>query len=224
MSLLTKIVGFEVVYHRELVPLAPINQGPILGSPSGSWLATTTSPPPVTSPLSSGPSAQVNGTSRVRSPTLEARPARQDKKRLSLAFFKGGSGPETPRESKSEKPAVEENQLEKSSTTASSRSRSKERKTTNRLSLNFLVSPQSPPPEALPHFPTQSSSNVSLNQGKSREQSTERRPNTSKSGKSDKSDHTRKGSVRKRFSILNIGKKSSKNDIKGRVNDTVAEE
>jgi hypothetical protein len=215
--------GFEVAYHRELIPLAPVNQGHIVRSPTGSWLAATASPPPVTSPLSSGTPTQVNGTNRVRSPTLEARPARQDKKRLSLAFFKGGSGSDTPRESKSEKPA-EENQLEKSSTTTSSRSRSKERKTTNRLSLNFLASPQSPPPEALPHFPTQSSSNASLSQGKSREQSTERRPNTSKSGKSDKSEHTRKGSVRKRFSILNIGKKSSKSSIKGRVDDTLAEE
>lgn len=202
----------------------PPNPGHVVRSPTGSWLAATAvSPPQVTSPAVASAS-QVNGT-RVVSPPPEKRPARQDKKRLSLAFFKGGSTSETPSEPKVEKPTTEEQPIDTVSTTTSSRSRSKDNtKTSNRMSLSFLASPTSPPIEALPRFPSQPSSQHSLSQGLSRSQSTDKRPETSKSGKSEKSDHTRRGSVRKRLSILNIGKKSSKNSVKGRVDDTLAEE
>lgn len=187
-------------------------------SPTGSWLAAATSPSRVASPVSN-PIPQVNGT-RVSSPVSEARPARQDKKRLSLAFFsKSGSTDEAPpeKERKAEKPTKEEHP-DAASTTASSRSRSKDT-TKNRLSLSFLA-PTSPTPEALPHFPSQQS----LKQANNRGQSIDSRPETSKSGKSEKSDHHRKGSVKKRLSILNIGKKSSKSSVRGRVDDTLAEE
>jgi hypothetical protein len=50
------------------------------------------------------------------------------------------------------------------------------------------------------------------------------RPQTSKSGRSEKSNHDRKGSIRKRLSSLAIGKKSSKSSVRGRTVDALAEE
>lgn len=209
----------------------PVNIGPMIRSPTNSWLPTA-----VASPLRSSPTfhppGQANGT-RVKSPSSE-RPARQDKKRLSLAFFKGGSINETSdqkstkAELKAEKQATAEELLDAVSSTASSRSRSKDR-SRNRLSLSFLA-PTSPPVEALPAFPGQQSNQHggSGSYAQSRSQSIDSRPetSTSKSVKSGKSDHQKKGSsVRKRLSILHIGKKSSKNSVKGRgVNDTLMEE
>lgn len=215
-----------MAYYRELATLVPANQGPLIRSPTGSWLASTASVAQPAFSVSS-PSSQVNGT-KARSPTREGgRPARQDKKRRSLAFFRGGSTSEAPSDVKPEKPAADPQQSDAASTNASSRSRSKDNsKSQNRISLSFL-GPTSPTPEALPHFPSQHSSQQSLNMQHRRSQSTERRPATGKSGKSgksEKSEHHRKGSVRKRLSILNIGKKSSKTNVKGRVGDTLTEE
>lgn len=217
--------GFEHAYYRELATLIPANSGHIVRSPTGSWLAATASPLQTTAP-SVRPTSLVNGT-RVRSPTIENRPARQDKKRLSLAFFKGGSTSETPAEAKAEKQATEDQQLDaKSTTTSTSRSHSKDK--SNRLSLSFLASsPSSPPIEALPPFPTHSQPSTQPSSSlQSRSQSVERRPETSKSGKSEKSGNDKKGSVRKRLSALNIGlgKKSSKNSVRGRFDDTLTEE
>ncbi|KAF2190578.1 hypothetical protein K469DRAFT_623793 [Zopfia rhizophila CBS 207.26] len=206
---------FEATFAKELVAVVPANPNPvqIVRSPTGSWLAAATSPL-VTSPAS-GPPTQVNGT-KVTSPTSDGRPARQDKKRLSLAFFKGGSTSEAQLERKPDKQPAEE-QVDAVSTTASSRSRSKDN---NKHRLSFL-NPSSTS-ESMPAPPSQSSSQPSLTQTQSR--SSDARPDTSKSGRSEKSDNQRKGSVRKRLSILNIGKKSSKSSVKGRVDAILAEE
>ncbi|KAF2105524.1 hypothetical protein BDV96DRAFT_360065 [Lophiotrema nucula] len=213
---------FEVAYAQELATLMPVNPGQTLRSPTGSWLAAATDPSRVASPTPAL-SPQVNGTPRVASPIPDGRPARQDKKRRSLAFFKGGSISEPQTEKKPEK--IVDDQVDIASITTSSRSRSKDN-SKNRLSLSFLA-PTSPTPEALPQMPnpisqtiSQSTSHASLSKA-SRSQSRESRPDTSKS---DKSDHHRKGSMRKRLSILNIGKKPSKSSVKGRVDDTLAEE
>jgi len=201
----------------------PVNNGPAMLSPTDSWLPTTTSPRRG-SPVPISPN-QVNGT-RVKSPGSD-RPARQDKKRLSLAFFKASTSENSEHkpskaEPTAEKPAAEE--LDAESSRASSRSRSKDR-SKNRLSLSFLA-PTSPPVEALPAFPgKQSNQNGGGSSVQSRSQSIDSRPETSKSGKSEKSEHHRKGSVRKRLSILQIGKKSSKNSVKARsADDTLVEE
>jgi len=191
-------------------------------SPTGSWLAAATSlsrvqsPTPIIAP-------QVNGT-RVNSPIPDARQGRQDKKRISLSFFsKGGEAAsvKSEKELKPEKNGIEDH-LDAESTTTSNRSRSKDR-SKNRLSLNFFT-PTSPVPEALPHFPPQAS-NHSLGKIQSRDRSIDGRPQTSKSMKSDRSEHhTRTGSVKKRLSNFYLGKKSSKASVKGRVDDTLEEE
>ncbi|KAF2866220.1 hypothetical protein BDV95DRAFT_215682 [Massariosphaeria phaeospora] len=247
---------FEAAYESELATLLPIATVHPLRSPTGSWLAAATSPTRVASPAS-GSASQVNGT-RVASPISEGRPMRQDKKRRSLAFFKGASTSDAPSDPKGEKEKekVKEKEPPKqapvqddaaSTRTSTSRSRSKDPSSTlNRLSLSFLAS-SSPPPEALPHFPIQhpqhphqqqyaSSSQYSLARGggddvvqtsksrsRSRSQSIDLRPDTSKS---EKSEYSRKGSVKKRLSFMKIGKKSSKSSVRGRggVDDTLAEE
>ncbi|KAF1999177.1 hypothetical protein P154DRAFT_236464 [Amniculicola lignicola CBS 123094] len=266
---------FETAYSRELATLMPANSAQIVRSPTGSWvIATATGGAPslvnINSPTGGSvarDSNQANGTPRVTSPTPDfSRPARQDKKRLSLSFFKGsapasGSTSDAALERKSEaKPAntsapVADDRFETESTAASttSRSRSKETSRSNRLSLSFLT-PTSPIPEALPQHPNNhSTSQASLNNrsqkssqqsggasgsrssaAASRSQSRDR-PETSKSGKSGKSGKSEKdkeksngfssGSVRKRLSLLTIGKKSSKSSVKGRMaDDTLMEE
>lgn len=216
-----------MAFSDELANLMPVAVTRSVRSPTGSWLAAATSPSRVASPTPNS-APQVNGARA--SPPTEVRPARQDKKRLSLAFFSKGTTGDTTgeKEHKAEKKSTEDH-LDAASTTTSSRSRSKET-TKNRLSLSFLA-PNSPPPEALPHFPSQAASQQSLGQGSSRSQGVDGRPETSKSGKSGKSGksekselHRRGGSMKKRLSVLGIGKKTSKNNVKGRVDDTLAEE
>ncbi|ORY11651.1 hypothetical protein BCR34DRAFT_483858 [Clohesyomyces aquaticus] len=211
---------FEFAYAQELATLTPVNPGQMLRSPTGSWLVNATSPTRsiVTSPISATAN-QVNGT-RVVSPPPEGRPARQDKKRLSLAFFKGGSTTEPQADKKAEKQAPEEQSDAVSTSASSRRSRSKDN---NKHRLSWL-NHASPDPVPVPPR-SQSISQTSLTQSQSqRSQSTDARPETSKSGKSDKSDHQKKGSMRKRLSILNIGKKSSKTSVKSRMDDTLTEE
>jgi dedicator of cytokinesis protein 3 len=98
----------------------------------------------------------------------------------------------------------------------------------HRLSLSFLhtapVTPNSPAPEALPAFSkSQNVSQSNLSQaslGRTPSQST--RPETSKSVKSESS---KKGSsMKKRLSFMNISKKSSKNSVRGKQQDSLAEE
>jgi hypothetical protein len=190
-------------------------------SPAGSWMAASSTPPPAAG--TPAPQSSHANNTRVKSPTMEGRPARQDKKRLSLAFFKGGAPSEVLPERKTERAPVDHSQSDAVSTSPSTRSRSRDNsRSVNRLSLSFLAQ-NSPPPDALPRFPTAPSSQ-SPSQSNRRSQSTDRRPPTSKSGKSEKSEHQRKGSVRKRFSMLNIGKKSSKSSVKERVGGTLTEE
>ncbi|KAF1962944.1 hypothetical protein CC80DRAFT_434283 [Byssothecium circinans] len=219
----------ELAFGDELAHLAPPILPPVTRSPTGSWLVAATSPSRVASPTPN-PTPHVNGT-RVNSPVSEPRPTRQDKKRLSLGIFgkanttEGATAPkedkEKEKERKSHKQTTDET-LDAASTTASSRSRSKD-PPKHRLSLSFL--PTSPPPEALPHFPTQTPSQHSLPQ--SRGQSIDGRPQTSKSMKSEKSSsQTSMGSsMKKRLSFMSMGKKKSKNSFKGRgVDDTLEEE
>jgi hypothetical protein len=190
----------------------------MMGSPAGSWRAATT-PSQVTRPPSA-PTSQLNG-SRVRSPTIEGRAVRQHKKTLSLAFFKGASVRETQVAERILETVPTDQQHSEVTATPTLRSHSKDDgKPVGRLSLSF-ANPDSPdsPLGALPHFPTSQAS-----EGPRRSQSTERRPGTSKSGVSERSDYQRKGSVRKRFSILNLGKKSSKSSVKGPAGDRLAEE
>lgn len=167
---------------------------------------------------------QPNGTG-VTSPVTNGRPARQDKKRLSLAFLtKGVLMGEGDKENKAEKQSTDD--PDSSSISGSTRSASKE-VSRHRLSLSFLhqspVTPNSPAPEALPAFST--SNNVShsnLSQSSlARSASQSKRPETSKSIKSETS---RKGSITKRLSFMNISKKSSKSSVRGKQQDTLMEE
>ncbi|KAL5391989.1 hypothetical protein PMIN02_006343 [Paraphaeosphaeria minitans] len=223
----------EMAFQDELANLMPV-AAPVqqhIRSPTGSWLVSATATSPMTSP-SLGTTPKMNGT-RVTSPVPDARPARQDKKRMSLSFFGIGAptGEEETkqpeRERKQEKSTADDS-VDAASISASSRSRSKDR-SRHRLSRS-LVSPGSPVPEALPHFPSQPvSSQNSLakvrSRASSRGQSVDGRPQTSKSIKSERSEgQSRSSSVKKRLSNFYLGKKSSKASVRGRVDDTLEEE
>ena len=208
----------------------PVNIGPIMRSPTNSWLPTSVTSPLIGSPTFVTPN-QANGT-RMRSPTSTSEQPIRHQKRLSLAFFKGSATEisdtkPTKAAHKAEKAITAEELLDAESTTTSSRSRSKDRSRANRLSLNFLA-PISPPVEALPAFPVQQvrDKSGSRSRSESRSQSIDSRPETSKSMTSESSEHKKKGSsVRKRLSLLHIGKKSSKTSVRGRgMNDTLMEE
>jgi dedicator of cytokinesis protein 3 len=211
------MTGLEITFADEMASIMPVPYSQPLRSPTGSWLAAATSPSRVASPVPIA-SPQINGTIGAPAAT-ETRPVRQDKKRLSLSFFtKGDIAPD--KERKAEKQTTED-YLDTASTTTSSRSRSKD---TARNRLSFLA-PNSPPPEALPTFP-HSSSQHSLALAQSRGQSIDGRPVTGKSGKGEKAE-SKKGtgsSVKKRLSLMGIGKKSSKSSVKSRVDNTLVEE
>ncbi|KAJ4368843.1 Deoxycytidine kinase 1 [Neocucurbitaria cava] len=211
---------FEAAFYRELIILTPPNMPPAVQSPTGSWLAAATSRSQLASPTPDD--SQVNGT-RIASPVPDGRASRQDKKRLSLAFLtKGvlmGDG-EKDQESKVDKPSTEDDDSAATSTRSQSREVSR-----NRLSLSFLNhTPISPQPEALPSFPSNHVSHASQSQSSLQRTTSHKRPETSKSGKSDKSLTSRTGSVKKRLSFMNISKKSSKSSVRGRVDDTLVEE
>lgn len=212
--------GFELSFERELAILAPPIAPPPTRSPTSSWIAAATSRSQIASPTPDDD--QVNG-NRVTSPTPDGRPARQDKKRMSLAFLtKGVMTGETQADKehkKEEITALPQRADDADSTTASTHSRSRSKDTTRtRLSLSFLR--PSSPLEALPDFT--SSENIN---GMSRAASQRSRPDTSKSEKSAEGT-SRKGSVKKRLSFMSISKKSSKNSVagRGRRNDVLVEE
>ncbi|RAR01560.1 90s preribosome component rrp12 [Stemphylium lycopersici] len=209
---------FESAFFRELSILLPPNMAPMTRSSTGSWLPAATSRSQVVSPTPD--ERQVNG-DRMTSPVQNGRASRQDKKRLSLAFLTkeflmGESEKEKEKEAKAEKAPTDDD----ASTTVSSRSRSKDAQHRNRISLSFLNhTPSSPQPEALPSFPNQTQaakSDSSLHR-----QPSQKRPETIKSQKSDKSLSSRTDSVKKRLSFMNISKKSSKSSVRGRVDDTL---
>lgn len=189
----------------------------------------TLSPSRVASPASNS-TPKVNGT-RINSPVPDARPVRQDKKRMSLSFFGIGApnseGTSSQNSVKQEKSPADD----AASPSASSRSRSHDRSKSKNHPSRSLV-PTSPVPEALPHFPAPSapsSSHHSLSKvhsrASSRGQSVDGRPGTSKSMKSDKSEsHSRSSSMKKRLSYFSLGKKGSKGNVRGRVDDTLEEE
>lgn len=204
--------------------LAPPNMPPLVRSPTGSWLATTANRGQLSSPTPDD--GQINGT---RSPPLDGgKRARQDKKRLSLAFLTKGvllGEADKDRDSKLEKRIVEDNDTV--SVTASTRSASKEINR-HRLSLNFLhtapLIPGSPAPEALPAFSSSNGVKDSSSLSSLGRSSSNRRPETSKSGKSGKSEGSKKESLTKRLSFMNISKKSSKSSVRGKQHDTLLEE
>jgi dedicator of cytokinesis protein 3 len=193
---------------------------PMIRSPTGSWLAAASSRSQIASPTPDD--TQING-DRGAFPIPNGRASQHDKKRLSLAFltkeFLMGE-PEKEKETKAEKPPVDDD----ASTTVSSRSRSKDTHSRNRLSLNFLnhTTSGSSQPEALPSFPPHALSNHS--ESTLQRNPSQKRPETIKSQKSDKSLGSRTGSMKKRLSFMNISKKSSKSSVRGRVDDTLVEE
>jgi dedicator of cytokinesis protein 3 len=216
-------LGFEVAFFQELSILTPLNMAPAMLSPTDSWVAAVTARS-LASPTPDD--YQMNG-SRVNSPMPNGRPARQDKKRLSLAFLTKGvlmGEPDKEKESKADKQSMDEYE---SSSASSTRSVSKDAGR-NRLSLSFLhannpATPNSPAPEALPAFTASnnaSQSNISQTSlGRTASQS-----KRSETGKSGKSDGSMRGSVKKRLSFMNISKKSSKSSVRGRAPDTLVEE
>jgi dedicator of cytokinesis protein 3 len=197
---------------------------PTMRSPTGSWIAAATSRSHIASPTPDD--HQPNG-ARVTSPVPNGRPARQDRKRMSLAFLTKGvlmGDTDKNRDDKADKRSIDDQDA--ASVSASTRSPSKEI-SRHRLSLSFLhtapATPNSPAPEALPAFSTHnnaSHSNMSQSSlGRTLSQS--KRPETSKSVKSENS---KKSSVKKRLSFMNISKKSSKSSVRGKQQDTVMEE
>ena len=192
-------------------------------SPTGSWLAAAAPRSQIASPT---PDNQQPNGDRVTSPAPHGRPARQDKKRLSLAFLTKGVL-DKDKDAKPDKPSMEDNDV--SSISTSTRSASKEI-SRHRLSLSFLhqapATPNSPAPEALPAFSAaNNTSHSNLSQSSlGRTPSKSKRPETSKSGKSGKSETSRTGSVKKRLSFMNMSKKSSKSSVRGKPHDIVMEE
>ncbi|KAF2749235.1 hypothetical protein M011DRAFT_466356 [Sporormia fimetaria CBS 119925] len=205
---------FEHAYGRELAVLAQPQGAPNQPSGAESSAVGVASPPQIPSPLGRSGS-QLSG-SRLRSPTLDSRAARENKKRLSLAFFKGTGTTETSAETKPRKSTSEP----RPSDAVSSHSQPVEHPKASRLSLSFLATSGSLG-DSLQQF---TNPDKSEEKKPRRSQSTERRPPTSKSGKSEetKGDNIRKGSVRKRLSMLTLGKKTSKNSVK--IGERVAEE
>ncbi|KAF2205630.1 hypothetical protein GQ43DRAFT_477220 [Delitschia confertaspora ATCC 74209] len=203
---------FEITFARELVLLAP--PAPTINTQAPLWLSSPTSPSLVAS-STSAPAALANGT-KLSSPVSE-----EHKKRPSLAFFKS-----IPSRDSQETPKIGhaiEVQMESISKTSSSRGRSKST-SKPRLSLH-----QESPVKALPTPPPQARHQHTpshFSQGKGLRSQIEARPETSMSDKSENQGYGsgRKGSMRKRLSMMGIGKKASKNSVKGRVEDTLVEE
>jgi dedicator of cytokinesis protein 3 len=194
----------------------PGSQGPQMRSPTTSWLAAS-SPSLVTSPIAP-PTNHSNGTQTSVVP--EIKPSRHEKNRLSLTFLKRSSVSEPREGRKQTKPAVEED-VENQSNRASSHSGSKD---TGKHRLSFLRQTSTNESAPAPSQPQNQSLVQTQIQSRS-SQSIDRRPETSKSEQS--SSHSfgnRVGSVRKRLSLLHIGRKASKNSVKGRLDETLAEE
>lgn len=189
----------------------------------------TLSPSRVLSP-SPHSTPKTNGT-RTHTPATDVRPVRQDKKRMSLSFFGIGA----PTTEGASQPSIkdasppEPDNIDATSTTATSRSHSKDRSNQNRLSRGPPV-PTSPVLEALPHFqappPSSSPRNLSKvrSRASSRGQSVDGRPTTGKSEKSEGGKSRSSNSMKKRLSNLYLGKKSSKGSVRGRVGATLTEE
>lgn len=214
-----------MAFHRELAVLTPLNMASAIRSPTDSWVAATMYRSQMTSPTPND--QQVNG-ARVTSPTPDGRPTRQDKKRLSLAFLTKGSfmgDPEQDKQNKTDKQATDDNDTSSISTSTGSASKETSR---NRASLSLPHAgpgtPLSPPPEALPAFQRPSVGQPNASQTSIQRQLSGRRPDTSKSVKSGKSETSRTDSVKKRLSFMNISKKSSKSSVRGRAHDTLVEE
>lgn len=207
---------FEATFAYELTALMPGSQGPLMRSPTTSWLAAS-SPSLVTNPIAP-PINHINGTQTSVVP--EIKPGRHEKNRLSLTFLKRGSVGEPREGRKQTKPAVEED-VENQSNRASSHSGSKD---TGKHRLSFLHQTSTNESAPAPSQPQNQSLVQTQTQSRS-SQSIDRRPETSKSEQS--SSHSfgnRVGSVRKRLSLLHIGRKASKNSVKGRLDETLAEE
>jgi dedicator of cytokinesis protein 3 len=193
-------------------------------SPTGSWIAVASGRSQIAS--TTPDDHQINGT-RVMSPVPGAKPTH--KKRLSLAFLTKGSlmgEPEKEREAKADTQPAHEHDDSPTTTPRCSASRDTSR---NRLNLSFLntapVTPISPGPEALPAFhPSRNASQSNLSHTSAQRDASVGRPETSKSMKSGKSETSKKGSVKKRLSFMNISKKSSKSSVRGRAHDTLMEE
>lgn len=188
-------------------------------SPTGSWLVNATP----NSNLAADPpdSAQVNGTPRVASPTKDPASRRDKNKRLSLAFFQKSPNPDQP--NGQNKPEKDEKETDTTSQSASSLSQShtrrrskdlthKESKTSNRLSW---LGPSSSTTEVLPPQQQPSSQANSRSHSVVDHRPETGRSETQKSEKSEKGAVKRGSSVRKRLSLLNIGKKGSREKIKG---------
>ncbi len=197
-----------------MASLVPVTISRPMRSPTGSWLAAATSPARVASPVPNS-APPINGTKGTPLPS-ETRRARQDKKKLSLAFFRGDAALD--KYQKHDKQAPED-PVDSASATASSRSLSKDRGKNG---------PTSPPPpssiEALPRIRHEASQH-SLARSQSHGQSIDGRPMTGKSGRSEKSEHQKTAnSMRKRLSLLKIGKKSSRSSVKSHAGNTLVEE
>ena len=196
--------------------MAPPVALPQTRSPTGSWLVAATSRSQVASPT---PSDQPANGHKASASVSDSRPARQDKKRMSLAFLTKGvitGDSQSDKENRKDEaltalpPHQQQRADDAASTTASTHSRSRSKDTSrSRLSLSFLR--PSSPLEALPDFA--SSENVSAT---SRAASQKSRPETGKSEKSTDGGASRKGSVKKRLSFMSISKKRSESSVQGR--------
>lgn len=199
---LTCITGFETTYAPELEALFAFGHSPFPNSQTSSWInsqsrAASTTPTPQQPQLLK---------QNMTMPLSDARATRQEKNRLSLTFLKRGSVSQ---------PFMDGKRLNSISgedvddaDTATTRSRSKDHGQgglSHRLS--FL------------HGTTTNDSST----GTSRRSMSMERPKTSRSESSQSQSISDRmtGNVKKRFSMLNIGKKASKNF---RLGESVAEE
>lgn len=201
-SNLTCIIGFETTYAPELEALFAFGHSPFPNSQTSSWInsqsrAASTTPTPQQPQLLK---------QNMTMPLSDPRAARQEKNRLSLTFLKRGSVSQPFMDGKRMNSISGEDVDD--ADTATTRSRSKDHGQgglSHRLS--FL------------HGTTTNDSST----GASRRSMSMERPKTSRSESSQSQSISDRmtGNVKKRFSMLNIGKKASKNF---RLGESVAEE
>lgn len=185
-----RFIGFETTFAPELEVLAPVA---VQLSPVTSWHANST-PPRIASPLTIRPSSE-----QILAPTIggapDPRPTRTDKNRLSLTFLKRGNVVE--QRGNAHKPNGALTHLDEDSTASNSNAGTGATRNRSKNRLSFLHGD-----DTSRNNSTVSSDHHEASTGKSDVAKSEKSTSTSQALVD------RVGSVKKRLSILGLGKKA----------------
>jgi dedicator of cytokinesis protein 3 len=190
------MIGFELTFAPEISRFVQGAQSPS-GRPSSgnSWTHNSSSAPDATSPQPDHPLDSTNNHASKRS--------RTERHRLSLSLFKRGSTAE-PQTSRHKRGSVLNGSIDRDADAVATRSEDKLHKYFGIPQSQYRV--MSPSPEN--DVKRKSSIQLSIDL---------ERPGTQQSnGSEDTNYHNRVGSVKKRFSLLGIGKKPSKSSVDSR--------